>query len=91
MQTVRVSSKGQVVLPKAAREAHGIKAGTELAIDYSGDEIKLKPKSKARQGRTYTVDQVAGMLKYGGPPVSVEDMHRAVEEDFRRRWHVKGS
>jgi AbrB family looped-hinge helix DNA binding protein len=87
METIKLSTKGQIVLPKAAREAHGLKPGAELAIDYSGDEIKLRPVRRAGATRTYTVAEVAGFIKYDGPPLSEEDMKRAVEEDFKRRWH----
>lgn len=86
----RISSKGQLVLPKAVRDAHGLAPGSEVDIESTGDTIVLRPRHKKAR-RTYTIDEVAGMLKYDGPSVSVEDMHRAVEEDFRRRWNVEGS
>ena len=87
METIKLSTKGQVVLPKAARDAHGLKPGAELAIDYSGDEIKLRPLRRAGAARTYSVAEVAGFIKYDGPPISVEDMKRAIDEDVKRRWH----
>ncbi|MHB1528354.1 MAG: AbrB/MazE/SpoVT family DNA-binding domain-containing protein [Acidiferrobacteraceae bacterium] len=43
MDTVKVSSKGQIVIPKAIRESHHIKAGTELVISVAGDELRLTP------------------------------------------------
>ncbi len=38
--TVRVSSKGPIVIPKALHEAKPIKPGTDLAIAVIGDEIR---------------------------------------------------
>lgn len=87
----RISSKGQLVLPKAVRDAHGLGPGSEVDVESVGDTIVLKPRArKPRAGRVYTVDEVAGMLKYNGPPVSIEDMNRAIDEEFRRRWNAKG-
>ncbi|EHK56050.1 AbrB/MazE/SpoVT family DNA-binding domain-containing protein [Allomesorhizobium alhagi] len=87
---VRISSKGQLVLPKAVRDQFGLVAGSEVNIESTGSSIVLTPlRRKVR--RKYTVDEVAGMLKYDGPPVSVRDMDRAVEEEFRRQWHAKGA
>lgn len=42
METVRVSSKGQIVIPKSLRAAFHIEAGSELAIFAKGDEIHLR-------------------------------------------------
>lgn len=86
----KISSKGQLVLPKAVRDAYGLTAGSEVDIETNGDQIVLKPRKKRLQGRRkYSVDEVAGILKYDGPPVAIEDMNRLVEEDFRRRWNAK--
>lgn len=86
----KISSKGQLVLPKAVRDQFGLVAGSEVNIESTGSSIVLTPlRRKVR--RKYTIDEVAGMLKYDGPPVSIRDMDRAVEEEFRRQWHAKGA
>lgn len=89
---VKISSKGQLVLPKAVRDEFGLVAGSEMDIESVGDAIMLRPRGKKQKnGRVYTVDEVAGMLKYDGPPVSIRDMDRAVDEEFRRLWRDKGA
>ena len=47
MQTVRLSSKNQIVLPREAREAMKLKNRAELLVVVTGDVtvIMLKPKS----------------------------------------------
>jgi AbrB family looped-hinge helix DNA binding protein len=40
---VRISSKGQLVIPKAIRNALGLRAGTQLYIQISGRRITLEP------------------------------------------------
>jgi AbrB family looped-hinge helix DNA binding protein len=46
-----VSSKGQLVIPAAIREALGIKAGTRVAISQDGANVILRPQTRdvARQ------------------------------------------
>ena len=39
----RLSSKGQVVIPKAVREALGLRAGTRFHIQVFKDKIILEP------------------------------------------------
>lgn len=88
----KISSKGQLVLPKAVRDAYGLGPGSEVEIEGVGETIVLRPRrQRPRTKRVYTLDEVAGMLKYDGPPVSVRDMDRAVDDMFRREWRDEGS
>ena len=43
METVKLSTKGQLVIPKEIRDAHHLAAGTEFAVSFVGDEIRLTP------------------------------------------------
>jgi AbrB family looped-hinge helix DNA binding protein len=84
----KISSKGQLVLPKAVRDAHGLVAGSEVDVESVGDTIVLKPRPRKAR-KTYTVDEVAGFLKYNGPPVTLADMERAIDEEARRKWNAE--
>jgi AbrB family looped-hinge helix DNA binding protein len=76
------------VLPKAIRDAYGLGAGSEVEIHTGNGGIILTPlPRKAR--RKYTIDEVAGFLKYDGPPVTVEDMNKGIEEEARRMWNAQ--
>ncbi len=46
MQTVRLSSKNQIVLPKEAREAMRLKGRDELIVVVKGDITVIMPKPK---------------------------------------------
>jgi AbrB family looped-hinge helix DNA binding protein len=37
-----ISSKGQIVIPKAVRERLNLKAGTEVLIDVQGEALVMK-------------------------------------------------
>lgn len=43
MDTVKMSSKGQLVIPKEVRDEHHLAAGMEFLVQIVGDEIRLKP------------------------------------------------
>lgn len=56
METVKLSTKGQIVIPKDIRESHHLSAGTEFSIAFVGHEIRLKPlpvfaATRAQDGR----------------------------------------
>jgi AbrB family looped-hinge helix DNA binding protein len=43
MMTVKLSSKGQLVIPKPIREALGLKKGTRFHVDVAEGKIILDP------------------------------------------------
>jgi len=45
METTKLSSKGQVVLPKSVREEHGWGPGTEFEIESTVDDVRLRAKA----------------------------------------------
>ena len=59
METVKLSSKGQIVIPKEARDAHQLAPGMEFSVMFVGDEIRLKPLPMYPPA---TVAQGAGLL-----------------------------
>ncbi|NJP18842.1 MAG: AbrB/MazE/SpoVT family DNA-binding domain-containing protein [Hydrococcus sp. CRU_1_1] len=75
MTITRMSSQGQVIIPKALRDAHHWEEGQELIAIDMGDGILLKPKKTFPET---TLDNVAGCLKYQGIPKSLEDMDNAI-------------
>lgn len=66
-----VTSKGQTTLPKAVREALGIGPGDRVRyVILDNGEVRILP--------VRPVSHLFGVLKYDGPPVTLEDMERAV-------------
>ena len=53
METVLVSPKFQVVIPKSVRESIGLKAGTRVQIMLYGTRIELVPLRKPKVLRGY--------------------------------------
>ena len=74
METVKLSTKGQLVIPKEIRDAHHLAAGTEFAVSFVGDEIRLTPLPMFP--RT-TVAAAAGLLAKRGQKHMDEQKTRA--------------
>ena len=49
MDDARVTSKGQVTIPKAIRDRHGITPGTRVEFDDTGGEVVLRRSSAGRR------------------------------------------
>lgn len=84
MKTTKMSSKGQVIIPKALRDNHRWEEGQELIAIDLGDGILLKPKKPFPET---TLDTVAGCLKYQGIPKSLEDMENAIRQGVEELWN----
>jgi AbrB family looped-hinge helix DNA binding protein len=88
MATTRLSSKGQLIIPKEVRDRHGWRAGTELEVEDKGGAVVLRRKKPWPPSR---IEDVRGCAGYEGPPVSIEDMtgsdEAAIEmwEEFERQ------
>ena len=76
MKNTRLSSKGQVIIPKSSRLAHHWEAGQELVVIDTDEGVLLKP---ARPVPSSTLEELAGCLKYTGPTKSLEEMEQAIQ------------
>ncbi|HZB89163.1 MAG TPA: AbrB/MazE/SpoVT family DNA-binding domain-containing protein [Terracidiphilus sp.] len=61
------SSKGQLVIPAAIREALGIEAGTRVAIRQEGTRVILEPET--RKAKLELVRKMCGITA-GGPSMT---------------------
>ena len=85
METTKLSSKGQVVLPKSLRDAHGWGPGTEFVIESTPDGVRLRAKVPFERTQ---LDEVFGSVSHTGPAKSPAEMeagiHAAVVRRYRR-------
>jgi AbrB family looped-hinge helix DNA binding protein len=81
--TTRLSSKGQVIIPKDVRERHGWTAGTTFTVEERGGDVVLRP--RPRPGAKSLKDLI-GILKYDGPPKTIEEMDAGIETAIREEW-----
>ena len=80
MDTTKLSSKGQVVLPKAVRETLGWKQGMEFSIETSDEGVLLRP---VRCFKLTTLREVVGSAGYTGKRVTAADMENAIRRGMR--------
>lgn len=86
MRHITVSTKGQIVLPKAIRDKRRWKAGTELVVEERPDGVLLKTDVRKKSG---SIADLVGSLKYNGPTRTIEEMNDAIVEEVKRR-HARG-
>ena len=67
-----VSTKGQVILPKAIRDQLHWNAGTRLVVEHTAEGVLLKPLTTVFAPTR--PEDVFGCLPYKGTPKSVEQM-----------------
>jgi AbrB family looped-hinge helix DNA binding protein len=77
-----VSTKGQVILPKAIRQNRNWPAGTRLIVEETTGGILLKAAPVFPPTRP---EDVFASLPYQGTPKSVGEMNAAITEEVRRR------
>lgn len=80
--TSRLSTKGQLIIPKEVRERHGWRAGSELLLVDRGDEVVLR--SSVTVPET-TLDDLVGCVGYEGPRRSLADMEEAIARGAREQ------
>jgi AbrB family looped-hinge helix DNA binding protein len=79
----RVSTKGQVVLPKAIRDKRGFGPGAELIVEDRPEGVLLRPSPKPGATR---YEDVRGSLGPVDRTVSIEEMHQALLDEAARRY-----
>jgi len=83
MEMTKLSSKGQVIIPKWLRDAYRWEAGLEFIVINTGDGVLLKP---SRPFEPTVLEEVAGSLPYAGQPRTVEEMDDDLQQGIREAW-----
>lgn len=80
--TTTVSTKGQVILPKAIREQRRWPEGTKLIVEDTIDGVLLKAMPAFAPTRP---KDVFGSLSYDGPAKSIAEMKAGIAAEAKRR------
>ncbi|MEO6473443.1 MAG: AbrB/MazE/SpoVT family DNA-binding domain-containing protein [Aeromicrobium sp.] len=82
MATSTVTSKGQITIPIEVRRALKLEPGSRVEF------VALPDGSYELMPATRSIKELKGIVKYSGPPVSIEDMNEAIAsaaaDRFRR-------
>ena len=80
MSIATVTSKGQVTIPQDVRERLGIVTGTRVEFAERGDGVvEFIP-------LTASIMDLAGIITWNGPPVSIEEMDDAIGDAAVERY-----
>ncbi len=80
--TTTVSTKGQIVLPKAIRQLLRWESGTRLVVEPTPEGVLLKPEPAFATTRP---EDVFGCLTCDGAPRTLADMEAGILAEARRR------
>jgi AbrB family looped-hinge helix DNA binding protein len=80
--TTKVSTKGQVILPKAIRQQRRWEPGTRLIVEDTPDGVLLKAAPLFAPTRP---EDVFGSLPSKGPPKTLEEMEASIITEAKRR------
>lgn len=84
METVTLSSKGQLVIPKAVRQSAHLVPGDVLSVRYVDGEIRLRPVSVAP---ATSLAEVAGCLAQPGrKPMGQAQTQAAIKARLKARF-----
>ena len=83
MAITRLSTKGQLILPKSIRTSRAWGPGTELTVEETADGILLR---HSRPLPAATVDELFGCLKTKRKaPAALAEMDAAIGEELQAR------
>jgi AbrB family looped-hinge helix DNA binding protein len=82
VETTRLSTKGQIILPKSIRESRAWGPGTEFVVEEAGDGVLLRP---ARLFPQSTLEEVIGCLRPRRKPPTDAQIRTAVHKELKRR------
>ena len=87
MATTKLSSKGQIILPKSVRDANRWAVGTEFSVESVDEGVLLRPLRPF--GRSKLEDVVGSLRRPGAKPRTIEEMDAAIAKQTRKR-HASG-
>lgn len=80
MGTTRLSSKGQVIIPQAIREANRWSTGIESDVKDTDDGILLTTRSPFKKTK---LENVAGCIEYRGCKKTLKDMQEGIAKGVK--------
>jgi AbrB family looped-hinge helix DNA binding protein len=81
--TTTISTKGQVILPKAIRDHRNWGPGTRLIAENTAEGVLLRAAPSIPRTKP---EEVFGMLAHSGPAKTLEEMDAAITAEARRRY-----
>lgn len=81
MNKTKLSSKGQVIIPKSSRDMHHWEEGQELMVIDTDEGVLLKPVKAFPSAK---LDELAGCLRYSSTAKTIEEMEQAIRQGAKQ-------
>ena len=82
----KLTAKEQLTVPAAIRKMLGVEAGDELVWKRNDDgDVVVQPARKNTLEDIRAALRAAGVPKWEGPPVSVEEMKEGIARHLRKK------
>lgn len=85
METVKLSTKGQFVIPNEIRKAHHLAVGTEFVVSFVRDKIRLTPLPMFP--RTTVADAAGLLAKHGRKDMSEAESRASISKTIQHDPH----
>jgi AbrB family looped-hinge helix DNA binding protein len=86
METTRLSTKGQVILPKGIRDSRAWGPGTEFTVEETAEGVLLRPAERFPETE---IREVAGVLRSKRKTLTRGQIRVGVAREVKRR-HDRG-
>lgn len=81
METTRLSSKGQIIIPQSIREAHKWKPGLEFNVIDTEQGLLLTPRLPFKPT---SINEVVGCVNYKGKKKSLKEMEEGIAKGAKK-------
>lgn len=81
METTRLSSKGQIIIPQNIREAHKWRPGLEFDVIDTDQGVLLRPRMPFKPT---SIKEVIGCVNYKGAKKSLKDMEQGIKTGAKK-------
>jgi AbrB family looped-hinge helix DNA binding protein len=80
METTRLSSKGQIIIPQAIRDAHHWQPGLNFTVMEMEEGILLKP---VKAFKASSIQDVVGCTGYKGKKKTLDEMEAGIAQGVK--------
>jgi AbrB family looped-hinge helix DNA binding protein len=82
VETTRLSSKGQIIIPQGIREAHHWKAGLEFNVIDTEQGILLTPRLPFK---ATSIKEIRGCVNYKGKKKTLREMEEGIAKGAKEK------
>jgi AbrB family looped-hinge helix DNA binding protein len=84
-QQIKISTKGQIVIPQETRRRLNWKQGQQLEVVETASGIFLRrPSEIKKRSPEEVLAKIRSLVQYDGPTVTIDEMNETISEGWRQ-------